>query len=205
MQIWYVEVRISRSISGSSLEFEITRVDCIWKCGWGSTQNRNSVSKWILQKRFIRYHIDVYCTNLNGIRNATLQWITVCLSERTHTHTKKNKKQKKKKKNNTCWRLFWYCSSVVRRPTGPFNDLPDKINWIFFFFFFCGQLCPLTLSALQTRPDTRTNNVDPDETAHNVLSHQDLHCLPFVLIFDWHPLFAVSWTCQDTLIEKSTL
>ena len=23
------------------------------------------------------------------------------------------------------------------------------------------------------------NNADPDETAHNELSHQDLHCLPF--------------------------
>ena len=29
LQIWYVEVRISESISGSPLEFEITRVDCI--------------------------------------------------------------------------------------------------------------------------------------------------------------------------------
>ena len=29
MQNWYVEVRISRSISESPLEFEITRVDCI--------------------------------------------------------------------------------------------------------------------------------------------------------------------------------
>ena len=28
LQIWYVEVRISRSISESPLEFEITRVDC---------------------------------------------------------------------------------------------------------------------------------------------------------------------------------
>ena len=30
LQLWYVEVRISRSISESPLEFEITRVDCIW-------------------------------------------------------------------------------------------------------------------------------------------------------------------------------
>ena len=30
LQIWYVEVRISRSISESPLEFEITRVDCNW-------------------------------------------------------------------------------------------------------------------------------------------------------------------------------
>ena len=29
LQIWYVEVRISRSISECPLEFEITRVDCI--------------------------------------------------------------------------------------------------------------------------------------------------------------------------------
>ena len=29
LQIWYVEVRISRSIWESSLDFEITRVDCI--------------------------------------------------------------------------------------------------------------------------------------------------------------------------------
>ena len=28
-QLWYVEVRISRSVSMSPLEFEITRVDCI--------------------------------------------------------------------------------------------------------------------------------------------------------------------------------
>ena len=28
LQFWYVEVRISRSISKSPLEFEITRVDC---------------------------------------------------------------------------------------------------------------------------------------------------------------------------------
>ena len=30
LQIWYVEVQIYRSISDSPLEFEITRVDCIW-------------------------------------------------------------------------------------------------------------------------------------------------------------------------------
>ena len=30
LQIWYVEVRISRGISESPLEFEITRVDCIF-------------------------------------------------------------------------------------------------------------------------------------------------------------------------------
>ena len=30
LQIWYVEMRISRSISESPLDFDITRVDCIW-------------------------------------------------------------------------------------------------------------------------------------------------------------------------------
>ena len=30
LQIWYVEVWISQSVSESPLEFEITRVDCIW-------------------------------------------------------------------------------------------------------------------------------------------------------------------------------
>ena len=30
-ELWYVEVRISRSVSVSPLEFEITRVDCIQK------------------------------------------------------------------------------------------------------------------------------------------------------------------------------
>ena len=33
----------------------------------------------------------------------------------------------------------------------------------------------LTLSALQTKPDTCANSVDPDETARNEPSHQDLH------------------------------
>ena len=31
LQIWYVEVRISRSISESSLDFKITRIDCIYQ------------------------------------------------------------------------------------------------------------------------------------------------------------------------------
>ena len=30
LQNWYVEVRISRSISESHLDFEITRIDCTW-------------------------------------------------------------------------------------------------------------------------------------------------------------------------------
>ena len=36
----------------------------------------------------------------------------------------------------------------------------------------------LTLSSLQTNTDTFANSADPDETAHNEPSHQDLQCLP---------------------------
>ena len=35
----------------------------------------------------------------------------------------------------------------------------------------------LILSYLQITTDTFANSVDPDETARNELSHQDLHCL----------------------------
>ena len=37
----------------------------------------------------------------------------------------------------------------------------------------------LTLSPLQTNTYTSTNIVEPNETAPNKLSHQDLYCLPF--------------------------
>ena len=36
LQIWYVEVRISRSISKSPLDFETTRVDCIYRKIYGN-------------------------------------------------------------------------------------------------------------------------------------------------------------------------
>ena len=41
LQIWYVEVRISRSISESPLEFEITRVDCILNNMFYTAETRN--------------------------------------------------------------------------------------------------------------------------------------------------------------------
>ena len=37
----------------------------------------------------------------------------------------------------------------------------------------------LTLSARQTKTNTCSNNIDPDETASNEPSHEDLHYLPF--------------------------
>ena len=47
LQIYYVEVRISRSISESPLEFEITRVDCIWKwnCAYVYARGRKQCCK----------------------------------------------------------------------------------------------------------------------------------------------------------------
>ena len=36
LKIWYVELRISRSVSEGPFKFEITRVDCIWFVGYKS-------------------------------------------------------------------------------------------------------------------------------------------------------------------------
>ena len=47
----------------------------------------------------------------------------------------------------------------------------------FFFFFFI-----LTRSARQTKSDTFANSIDPDETAGNELSHQDLQWLAVLFI-----------------------
>ena len=41
----------------------------------------------------------------------------------------------------------------------------------------------LIFSFLQINTDTFANSVDPEEMARNEPSHQDLHCLPFYLIF----------------------
>ena len=46
-----------------------------------------------------------------------------------------------------------------------------QFKMFFFFFFFLA------------------NSVDPDETAHNEPSHQDLHCLPIGFDFCLRPLF----------------
>ena len=47
------------------------------------------------------------------------------------------------------------------------------------------------------------NNVDPDETAHNEPSHQDLHCLPFCFDFDWDP-YLEQWFGSDSKMGEST-
>ena len=41
----------------------------------------------------------------------------------------------------------------------------------------------LTVSSLQTNMKIFAKSVDPDQTAHNELSQEDLHCLPFCNYF----------------------
>ena len=50
LQTWYVELRISRSISESPLEFEITRVDCS-----------------MLGKNFNRWHFEIFLCRLHSM------------------------------------------------------------------------------------------------------------------------------------------
>ena len=64
-----------------------------------------------------------------------------------------------------------------KRDHQDFDDHSDMSS-----FWVAGKLLAkvfLILSALQTKPDTCANIVDPDETAHNKPSHQDLYSLPF--------------------------
>ena len=77
LQIWYVEVRISRSISESPLEFEITRVDCIRNLRLytfaifvgvfpAGTQHQNDVLSTSMRRdhvasTLIRRHFNVVC------------------------------------------------------------------------------------------------------------------------------------------------
>ena len=50
LQIWYVEVRISKSIVESSLDFEIMRIDCIWNC---MSDMRNYISDMSAQWKLL--------------------------------------------------------------------------------------------------------------------------------------------------------
>ena len=59
----------------------------------------------------------------------------------------------------------------------------------------------LTLSTWQTKTFTFANSVDPDETARNEPSHQDLHCLPFGFGFLITP-HPQQWICPKSKIEE---
>ena len=62
----------------------------------------------------------------------------------------------------------------------------------------------LTLSTLQTKTDAFANSVDPDETACNEPSHQDLHCLPFCFfgVLLAHPFATVDMSSSK--LEEAT-
>ena len=63
LQIWYVEVRISRSISEGSLDFEITRVDCIsnlcWKSAFSEAMTRSTFDCTLLIKFIYVLHFSI--------------------------------------------------------------------------------------------------------------------------------------------------
>ena len=59
----------------------------------------------------------------------------------------------------------------------------------------------LTLSSLQTNTGTFANSADPDETAHNEPSHQDLQCLPFCYWPDWIPNLE-QWVFPSSEMEE---
>ena len=56
LQIWYVEVRISRTISENPVEFEITRVDCIYNFIPMHPRTRLGYIKWILLENHCVYY-----------------------------------------------------------------------------------------------------------------------------------------------------
>ena len=79
--------------------------------------------------------------------------------------------------------LYIYCTVQVA----------CNVNYVTTKFWPASLSCPvmITLPALQTKIDTCANSVDPDETAHNEPSHQDLHCLPLSIGFWLATLFAI--------------
>ena len=60
---------------------------------------------------------------------------------------------------------------------------PGRITAQAFAVTLNAVLEALTLSALHTKLGTFANNAEPDVTANNEPSHQDLHCLPFCFEF----------------------
>ena len=94
LQIWYVELRISRSISKSPLEFEITRVDCIW----------------INQVTLIHFHFSIFVINILWvlIRTASKhKWYLKAMTEAVFNELP----QHKEKKRNTDKQLVLYVYS----------------------------------------------------------------------------------------------
>ena len=81
LQIWYVEVRISRSISESPLEFEITRVDCISNFSTKKNQSLNENTN--LPNPTYKPHYEEEPENLRCARNQPSKAIHC---QRSHQH-----------------------------------------------------------------------------------------------------------------------
>ena len=74
------------------------------------------------------------------------------------------------------------CYTVTATSNGPYRSKIYSVSRFLLYLFgswFIFKARILTLSFLQANTDTFANSVDPDETAHNEPSHQDLHCLLF--------------------------
>ena len=63
---------------------------------------------------------------------------------------------------------------------------PFSLQTCFFFLFFIIIIIYFYLFIFFF-----ANRIDPDETAHNELSHQDLHCLLFRFDFHMTSIFAI--------------
>ena len=61
-------------------------------------------------------------------------------------------------------------NNVLHISNSPANALPWLKDLIEFF---------LTILSLQIKLNNCANSADPDETARDEPSHQDLHCLPY--------------------------
>ena len=75
---------------------------------------------------------------------------------------------------------FLYSTSGHRQPVVNRHNLKFYLGISLFNVY--SLMCQLTLSALQSNRDKFAKEVDPIETAHNELSHLDLHCLP---LYSW--------------------
>ena len=58
----------------------------------------------------------------------------------------------------------------------------------------------LISSTQDTNTDVCANSVDPDETARNEPSHQELHCFPFCL---HRNTYFQQWTCPNSKMEET--
>ena len=77
IQIWCVEVRISRRISKRPLDFEMTRVDCIWhmqKLGLYCRVRQKNPKKTCLQKRANWADFASTWTRQSLIRSFAVHW-----------------------------------------------------------------------------------------------------------------------------------